>query len=106
MKAALKATPALAEKRAALMAAGDLEYNGGDRAYSSSLIAIAFAQRRGRAGCEACKGWRTAITLPKPKLGLTCRFRKDGEGWLCQLPGLENRRDAERKLCLKGTDNL
>jgi GH24 family phage-related lysozyme (muramidase) len=46
MKAALRATPALAENRPALMAAGDLGYNGGDRAYSSSPIATAFAQHR------------------------------------------------------------
>lgn len=78
----LKRNPELLGHDAQLAAAASLSYNIGPAAYSRSTVAKRFSAGNWKAACDAFLMWRFA----------------GGK----EVPGLLNRRRAERKLCLRG----
>jgi lysozyme len=84
----LLCVPAFAEekRRYAFAAAIDASYNAGWAAFCKSRMARAFNANRWAEGCNGFSGWyATARINGKPT----------------PLKGLQRRREAERKLCLK-----
>jgi len=82
MKPVLECTPSLADKPEILAAASSLAYNIGTPAYCRSTADRRFDAGEYKGGCDAFMSWVYA----------------GGK----RIKGLENRRKAERELCLKG----
>lgn len=99
MLAALKVTPALAQKPAALQAAGDFTFNAGPAWWAKSPMAAHFAKGEWSAGCEAFVGYLTLYKAPAPVKGGNCRLNSKGVLY-CEAGGLVTRRKKERAICL------
>lgn len=96
----LQCTPELAYHPYALAAVTSGTYNIGLQRYCTSTAAKLFKAGDIRGGCNAMSAYN-GVTYEKPRTGLKCRQLKSGK-WFCEIPGLVNRRKAERQLCLTG----
>jgi lysozyme len=108
MEPVAEMTPTIAEKPKLLAAATSLSYNAGLANYRSSTVRRRFLARDFKGACLAFAAWNKS-TVPAAtarKLmarGETCKRKANG-AWLCTVKGLTNRRAAETKLCLEGTE--
>jgi lysozyme len=100
---AVAVTPNLARHHGAMMAVGDLTFNGGIGAYKGSPIAAYINAGEFIKACNAFPTWYTGATYSKrqPKLKCIPHKKKPGK-FLCELPGLVKRRLNEQKICLNG----
>lgn len=96
-------TPEIFQNQQTAAAVVSFTFNVGISAYCKSSAARHFQAGNFRAGCERLGDWRS-ITVPRPRPGLKC-VKKKGPGWLCELPGLVRRRQAEVRLCLSGLES-
>lgn len=96
--AVLKAVPALHDRPYQFAAAISLTYNIGPVAFAGSTAARRFNAGEWKAGCDAFLGWN-GIMVSRPNPSQKCRKLSNGK-YFCEVQGLVNRREAERKLCL------
>lgn len=97
----LKCSPILKDHPNQLAGSASFAFNFGGPAYCGSKIARHFNAGDFKRACDAFLGWdnvRTGAYLP----GYRCFKAKSNGQIYCKFPGLTRRREAERRLCLKG----
>ena len=100
MNAVLRVSPELRGQFNPLKASGDFAFNAGQGRWPGSPMRAAFAKGQWEAGCNAFKGYMTGYRAPKAVPGRRCWVIK-GKLY-CELPGLVDRREREKLLCLTG----
>lgn len=104
--AVLARNPELRGHDAQLLAASSLTYNIGEPNYRISTAAKKFSAGDWKGACNAFRSWNK-VKVPTKSVssyrarGETCTLKKNGQ-WYCTVKGLTARREAERKICLRG----
>lgn len=104
----LKCLPELAEPRRAYVFAAllDASYNAGPAAVCKSRMAIEIRRERWRSACDALPSWYVGATYrgsARPAAAMRAQgWRWTGTKWFKKFPGLVNRRNDERRVCLMG----
>jgi len=99
----LKLNPSIIQNQNAIRASGDFTLNAGIGSWKGSPMRTYFGEGEWTKGCNAFSGYFVGGTYTRAQKGMTCHPHPSKPGkWLCDLPGLVKRREAEKDLCLNG----